>query len=246
MSKRTVLITGSNGGIGQALCGGFADAGWQVIATDEHEKALTPVDSFFTMDLNRFAIDESYRQDAEEELFALVPNGLDCLVNNAAYQVVASVDKLKAAEWHSTMNINVTAPFLLVKALRERLARVTGNVINISSVHAKLTKPDFTAYATSKAALEGLTRSLAVELGSTLRVNAISPAAIATPMLKAGLMDGAHSLDALAGFHPTDSIGSPDEVAEIAIAIANFAGNFLNGAIIGVDGGIAGRLHDPG
>jgi NAD(P)-dependent dehydrogenase (short-subunit alcohol dehydrogenase family) len=118
-------------------------------------------------------------------------------------------------------------------------------VINIASIHALLTKPRFSAYATSKSALIGLTRALAVELGGRVRVNAISPAAIATPMLESGFSEDPEGLNRLAAYHPSACIGVPDDVARAALCLAEVKGAFLNGAIVGVDGGIGARLHDP-
>jgi NAD(P)-dependent dehydrogenase (short-subunit alcohol dehydrogenase family) len=245
MSVKSVLITGSNGGIGQALCSSFTEAGWRVIATDLHSKPKSEVEHYLGFDLAGFATDAVLRQRVEAALIALLPSGLDCLINNGAYQVVASLGELSVEDWHRSMHTNVNAPFLLVKALLGCLERANGNVINITSVHANLTKPNFSAYATSKAALEGLTRSLAVELGSRVRVNAIAPAAISTPMLVAGFAGNDEKAAALDLHHPTARIGAPEELARLAIFIAENDNRFLNGAVVGLDGGIASRLHDP-
>src|SRR3546814_5507046 len=106
-------------------------------------------------------------------------------------------------------------------------------VLNIRSIHARLTKPGFAAYATSKAALSGLTRAMAVELGSRVRVNAIEPAAIATPMLRAGFADNENGYRQLNDLHPSGNIGSPDELAQLARLLIASDNNFLNGAEIG-------------
>jgi NAD(P)-dependent dehydrogenase (short-subunit alcohol dehydrogenase family) len=118
-------------------------------------------------------------------------------------------------------------------------------VINIASIHAGLTKPGFSAYSTSKSGLVGLTRSLAVELGAKVRVNAISPAAIDTPMLRDGFSENLAGLAELERIHPGGIIGTPTEVAELAFFMARNESKFLNGSIVGLDGGISGRLHDP-
>ena len=118
-------------------------------------------------------------------------------------------------------------------------------MVNISSVHAKATKPKFVAYATSKAALSGLTRALAVELGSDVAVYGIEPAAVQTPMLLAGFADSPESLSRLAACHPSGRIATPQEVAELVhfLFAARSAG--LQGSAIELGGGISGRLHDP-
>jgi NAD(P)-dependent dehydrogenase (short-subunit alcohol dehydrogenase family) len=143
------------------------------------------------------------------------------------------------------MNVNLSAPFFLIQAFLPRLAASNGSVINVASVHAKLTKPGFIAYATSKAALVGLTRAMAVEIGSRVRVNAIAPAAIATPMLGAGFADAPHKLELLRAFHPVGAIGLPSQVADLAVYLTSNSSRFINGSVVEVDGGIGARLHDP-
>ena len=108
-----------------------------------------------------------------------------------------------------------------------------------------VTKPKFISYATTKAGLEGLTRSLAVDIGSAVRVNMISPAAIDTPMLRASFNNNNEAYNELEKFHPTNSIGHADEIALIILSILNRDLSFLNGSIINLDGGIGSRLHDP-
>lgn len=126
-----------------------------------------------------------------------------------------------------------------------QLEQARGSVINISSIHARLTKAHFVAYATSKAALSGMTRAMAVDLGGRVRVNAIEPAAIATDMLKAGFAGQPEQFALLEACHPQGRIGTPAEVAALALAIADGELRFLHGACVAMDGGISGRLHDP-
>ncbi|MCI5223252.1 MAG: SDR family oxidoreductase [Candidatus Electrothrix sp. AR4] len=243
---RVVLVTGANGGIGSALCSGFRENGWRVIATDQHRDNYSRVDTYVEVDLARLSRNETYAVEKNDQITAEIgKNGLHCLINNAATQRVAPVEQLTADDWHATLDTNVVAPFLLVRALLENLEKAGGGVINIASIHAQLTKPFFTAYATSKAALVGLTRSMAVEIGNRVRVNAICPAAIATPMLEAGFKKNPNGIAQLADFHPCGSIGSTDDMVQAALFLAGTESVFLNGAVLGLDGGIASRLHDP-
>ena len=106
--------------------------------------------------------------------------------HNGKDAVLGSFEQLSASDWHETMAVNLLAPVAISRALLPELKRQHGSIVHIGSIHSQLTKPGFTAYATSKAALAGLTRAMAVELGGSVRVNAIEPAAIATPMLAAG------------------------------------------------------------
>src|SRR3546814_2586377 len=105
-------------------------------------------------------------------------------------------------------------------------------------------KPAFVAYATSKAALSGMTRAMAVELGSRIRVNAIEPAAIDTPMLRAGFEGSSEGYERLRNFHPAKVIGNAYDLGSLARAIIEVPSVFLNGAVIGFDGGIGARSEE--
>lgn len=242
---RAALITGSSGGIGQALALRFADEGYKVIGLDQRPLAGQNYE-FVESDLVRLCRDEGYRQAVLSRLRACLPQGqLQVLVNNAALQIVAPTGALDLADWDRIMAVNLTAPFLLVQGLLAELERAGGSVINISSIHEQLTKPGFAAYASSKAGLTGLTRALAVDLGGRVRVNAIAPAAIETEMLKAGFAANPDKLEELRSYHPGGVIGQPAEVADLAVFIASEKNRFLNGSVVRLDGAISSRLHDP-
>jgi NAD(P)-dependent dehydrogenase (short-subunit alcohol dehydrogenase family) len=100
-------------------------------------------------------------------------------------------------------------------------------------------------YATSKAALVTLTRSLAVELAPEVRVNAVNPAATDTSMLRAGFKDNSTGLQILGDYHPLKRIAQPEEIAKVSLFLASPQASFMTGAIVNVDGGISGCLHDP-
>ena len=245
--KNYAIVTGAAGTIGQALVVVFHQAGYAVIAIDRTAPpSELPCQHYIEADLDRFVSDEDYAESLLSSIRSLVGDGsLHVLVNNAATQVLGAVEELDRGDWSKSINTNTLAPFFWIQGLLEQLESANGSVINIGSIHARLTKPRFTAYATSKAALTGLTQSLAVELGDRVRINAISPAAIDTPMLRAGLEHDGKKLQELADFHPTRSIGQAAEVAEVALTMAQGSLRFLNGSTINVDGGIGVRLHDP-
>ena len=167
------------------------------------------------------------------------------LVNNAAVQVLGGVDSLNVADWHRTLDVNLLAPFVLTHGMLPEREAAKGSVIIISSIHARLTKANFVAYATSKAALSGMTRAMAVDLGARVRINAIEPAAIATDMLKAGFEAKPEQLAQLENCHPQGRMGTPQEVAALAVSMSRGDLRFLHGACVGLDGGISGRLFDP-
>lgn len=242
-----VIVTGAAGGVGQALVRAFTDAGHAVIATDlATDSPESTCERYIACDLARMVADIDYADTCFASIrAALDERPLDALVNNAAVQVLAPVAALDRNAWHHTLNVNVLAPFLWAQALLPELKATNGCVLNISSIHARLTKPGFVAYSTSKAALSGMTRAMAVDLGASVRVNAIEPAAISTEMLRTGFADNPQGYAELEAYHPSGTIGNPDDLARFAVAVTATAGGFLNGAVLGFDGGIAGRLHDP-
>ncbi|MFC3714806.1 SDR family NAD(P)-dependent oxidoreductase [Luteimonas soli] len=245
---KAVLITGAAGGIGSALVRVFSDAGYGVIATDLAARpADLPCEHYFACDLRRTVEDESFAS----EVFSGMRKVLDgrplaALINNAAIQLLGPADTLSREDWRATLDVNLLAPFLWAQAFLPELEAARGVVLNMSSIHARLTKPSFIAYATSKAALTGMTRAMAVELGARVRINAIEPAAIDTPMLRAGFAGNPSGFDLLKNFHPSRSIGSAEGLARLAVSIVRSEDIFTNGSIIPLDGGIGNQLHDPG
>lgn len=242
-----VLITGCNGGIGAALVKAFAAAGWIVIGVDRTDaKAASAAAKIIKADIADFCGDEKkLAAFAGDVRAALGGKPLGALINNAATQILGGVSELTAEDFVRTMQVNAIAPFVLVKAFLADLEASEGAVVNIGSVHAEATKPGFAAYATSKAALHGLTRALAVDLGPKVRVNTLAPAATATAMLKAGFEGDAKAFGALKDVHPLKRIAEPDEIARIAVFLASKDASFITGATLHADGGILSRLHDP-
>ena len=173
----------------------------------------------------------------------LIPE-LHVLINNAAVQMLGSLDELKLDDWNHTMTVNLTGPLLLSQHFLEQLEDVNGSIINIGSIHQQLTKRKFISYATSKSALIGLTRALAVDLEGRVRVNAISPAAIETDMLLAGFDGNQGALDELRKIHPVQRIGRPQDVATMALFLASENSGFIHGANLSLDGGISSVLKD--
>lgn len=245
----TALITGSNGGIGRALCVAFAAAGYRVMGMDRVGAASgTDAAGLVTIrqDIRVFATDTPERAAAFRTLRDTIgAGGLTVLVNNAATQRLAPTDSITVEEVEETLATNLIAPLMLVQGLLPELERAGGSVVNIGSVHGTATKRAFVAYATSKAALAGLTRALAVDLGGRVRVNNISPGAISTPMLEAGFEGRAEARKQLDAVHPLGRVGTPMEVAQAAVFLAGAGASNITGLDLRVDGGVAARLHDP-
>ena len=244
-----VIVTGAAGGIGRAISETLEQAGLAVIGTDV-PGAQKPYDTSYWIDFDLGNLRTSRGLREFERLLTDVigERQVYALINNAALQLLGAVEELPPESVAQSLDINCLAPFSLTKMM---LARLDGNkelkpwIINIASIHSRLTKPEFCAYATSKAALEGLTRAMAVELGARVRVGCIAPAAIETEMLKAGF-EGNHELfNSLADLHPSKTIGKPDEIAKLVEFILCGDLPFANGFMWNFDGGISSRLYDP-
>jgi NAD(P)-dependent dehydrogenase (short-subunit alcohol dehydrogenase family) len=244
-SKHTVIVTGANGGIGQALCKEFSAAGYIVIGSDIQQQKCD-CDHFLKADLKLLVQDESYRTlTIDKILLILEGKQLKGLVNNAATQLLDHLDDLKIKDFQATMDINVVAPLILIKSLLGNLESANGSVVNIGSIHSKLTKAGFVSYATSKSALSGLSQSLAIDLGDRVRVNTIEPAATETEMLVTGFGENKEGYDALKAYHPLKRLAYPDEIASAALFLVSEKAGFISGSTLSVDGGIGCRLHDP-
>lgn len=242
--KPAVLITGACGGIGSALCNAFADAGYRVVGID-----LTSPHGFshdvIHCDIRTIAQSEQAADELRKNLLQLTGNRLDVIVNNAALQIIRPCSELTRDDWAATLETNLLAPFWLSRLFLPELQSAHGSIVNIGSIHAHMTKREFVAYATSKGALETLTRSMALDLAPDVRVNAIAPAATDTPMLRAGFEGQPEKFAELERYHPLGRIATPEEVAQVALFLAGPQAGFMTGTTIGVDGGIAGCLCDP-
>ncbi|UPM49184.1 SDR family oxidoreductase [Synechococcus sp. A10-1-5-1] len=248
---KTVLVTGAAGGIGAGLVEALAEAGWMVLGSDHpstppSNHVRQRCQAWISADLAALSRHPHQLETFQVAVLSAVENGkLMAVVHNAAVQYLGSFEQLGSVEWHETLEVNLMAPVTISRALLPQLKRHRGSIVHIGSIHSQLTKPGFTAYATSKAALAGLTRAMAVELGDSVRVNAIEPAAIATPMLEAGFADTPVLKAQLEAFHPTGAIGSPEDVARAVLFLLDPANTFLNGCVLPLGGGIHSRLYDP-
>lgn len=166
------------------------------------------------------------------------------VINCAATQITGNFADLAVEDIQTSFNVNTLAPLWLSQLCLPQM-QPDGCIVNIGSIHARLTKAGFLPYSVSKSALSGLTRAMALELGHRIRVIEIQPAAIATPLLEAGFSDNPEARSELDEYHPTKRIGTPAEVAELCLIIFQHPITFLNGSVIPIDGGIGGALSDP-
>ena len=247
--QRLMLITGASGGIGRATVELFSEKGWQVIGVDR-----SPFGDSFPED-GLFIQADISEASALEEIFNQAQGfaeTLDALINNAAYQITKPLLETSVEEWDAVMASNLRSVFLSAKLAYSMLRNKGGGaVVNVSSVHAVATSKNIAAYAASKGGLLALTRAMAIEFApDNIRVNAILPGAVDTPMLRAGMnRDHAGSgsvqqrLENLARKTVNGKVGTPEEIAHSIYFLAdNTQSSFMTGQAIIVDGGATARL----
>lgn len=248
MNNKTVLITGAAGGIGRAAISLFAEKGWRVIGVDRNEfgEGFPSNGLFIRSDISR----PEDMQAIFEQAHAFT-DALDVLINNAAMQVAKPLVETTVEEWDAVMASNLRSVFLGVKLAYPLLKANGGAVVNVSSVHAIQTSANIAAYAASKGGLLALTRAMAIEFApDNIRVNAILPGAVDTPMLRAGLGRGhvghgdiQERLDNLARKTVSGKVGTPAEIAHAIYFLAdNEQSSFMTGQALVVDGGATARL----
>jgi NAD(P)-dependent dehydrogenase (short-subunit alcohol dehydrogenase family) len=251
-SKRVVAITGVAGGIGTASAKVFAEEGWVVVGIDRREITrgeLPQVHQFIQADISQ--------TDAPHAIFESIfakHGRLDALVNNAACQLCKPLVETTHDEWDSIMSCNVRSVFLSAKQAHPLLKQSGGAIVNVSSVHAVATSVGIAAYAASKGALLALTRAMALEFGvDQIRVNAVLPGAVDTPMLHAGLTRGhvngsgdstaAKLVRGLGKKHVMGRVGKPHEIGQTILFLADpQRSSFMTGQALIVDGGATARL----
>jgi NAD(P)-dependent dehydrogenase (short-subunit alcohol dehydrogenase family) len=238
--RRTMLLTGASRGIGHATVKRFSAAGWRVITCSRHAFPencpweMGPEDHI-QVDLS----DPADTLRAVDEIKSRLPDGeLHALVNNAGISPKgeggARLGTLNTPEedWRRVFQVNFFAPILLARGLLEELKRTHGAVVNVTSIAGSRVHPFAgAAYATSKAALAGLTREMAADFGPLgVRVNAIAPGEIDTSILSPGTEKIVEQI-------PMQRLGTPDEVAKIIYVLCTDTSSYLNGAEIHINGG---------
>lgn len=246
MPDRAVIVTGINGGIGASLGTALSEAGWFVIGVDQGAARDPHCQAYVSFDLAHCSDERRFAQDCLAPITEAAKDmQIKGLVNNAAVQRLGPTAKISLADWTQSIAVNLTAPFRLSQAFAPQLAAARGSIVNIGSVHARATKKEFVAYATTKTALHGLTRALAVDLGPAIRVVCLAPAAVATSMLQEGFAGREDAFTQLEDCHALERIAQPSEVAAAVCFLMTEGASFFSGATLFMDGGVLSRLNDP-
>jgi glucose 1-dehydrogenase len=250
---KNVLVTGGTSGIGQAIAIRFAEYGANVAinyvrAPEEATETEERVHACLARVRQRGVRDMLVRGDVskEEDVVAMLESavdglgGIDVLVNNAGIQTSTPSHELSTSDFDKVLAVNLRGAFLCAREAVKRFlaARTHGVIINVSSVHQLIPKPNYLAYSTSKGGMESLTQTLALEYaGQGIRVNAIAPGATVTPINRAWIDDPVKR--AMVESHiPMGRAGTADEMAGMTCFLASEDAAYITGQTIFVDGGL--------
>ena len=223
-----VVVTGGMQGIGAAIAGAFTTRGDRVAVLDVQEGAP------YLCDVSDAAQVEATAARIEAEL-----GPPDVLVNNAGIAHIAPSETLAEDEWRRSLDVMATGTFLCARAFGSRmLERGEGVIVNISSINATVAFPQRLAYCAAKAAVEMMTKVLAIEWADRgVRVNAVAPGVTRTEMVADAIASGAVDEPMYVGRTPMRRLGRPDEIAAAVVFLASEEASFVTGTTLVVDGG---------
>lgn len=236
--SKTVLITGASRGIGKAIAINFAKAGYDLILTcsnsiGELEALSCQLVESYSVNCKAFLTDMG-DPVAVEKLFSQIDD-LDVLINNAGISYVGLLTDMSIDDWQKVMSVNLDSCFYTSRySIPLMLKKHAGRIINISSVWGNVGASMEVAYSASKGGMNAFTKALAKELApSNIQVNAIACGIIDTSM---NVCFSKEDIEAITAEIPADRVGKPEEVASLALQLAN-APEYMTGQIITIDGG---------
>ena len=238
---KVALITGGRSGIGAACCAALAAEGAHVITAQRGEDRT-----------NEWIEVDFLDQEAPEKLIKDVierAGRLDILVNNAGLMREGTALESSVQDWSDTIQVNLTAPFLLIKHALPHLISAGGAIVNIGSIEGLGSNPRHPAYSASKGGLHALTRAVAVDHGQDgVRCNAVAPGWIDTDLnvdFIESLGEPEEFRAKIGGIHPVGRTGRPNEIAALVTWLASKEAGFVTGQVWTVDGGRMSKLSLP-
>ncbi len=218
MSKFVALVTGGSRGIGKAIAAKLRNGAYEVLTPTREEMDLTSNQSI-----------NDYIKNLDQHV--------DILINDAGINLLGFSDEFKDEDLDLTLQVNLAAPMKLARALiPEMKKRRFGRIINISSIWSLVARPRRITYAASKAALNGFTRTMAVELAPfNILVNAIAPGYVNTELTRQN--NSPAEIQAISETIPLKRMAEPEEIAELAAFLASEKNSYITGQIITIDGG---------
>jgi glucose 1-dehydrogenase len=252
LSGKVAIVTGSGSGIGQAIAIRFASEGASVVVDyrnhiEEANKTKSSAEAaggkaiLVQADVSKLSDTQNLVDQAYQQL-----GRCDILVNNAGIEKEAAFWDVTEADYDAVLDVNLKGAFFLTQAFVRRLrdAKLPGRIINMSSVHEDMVFPNFSTYCVSKGGMRMLMRDLSVELGPLgITVNNIAPGAVSTP-INTKMMANKAQLDALLANIPLGRMGTPEDVAGLALFLASDDGAYVTGSTYFVDGGLIRNYHE--
>jgi len=241
---KVVVVTGGAKGIGGATTTRFLEEGASVavLDVDKVEGTARVADAsdrglFVQCDVS----DSRQVGEAFGQIFERF-GGVDFLINNAGIQRYSTVTETTDEEWDLVMNVNLKSAFLCARsAIPSMLERGGGVVVNVSSVQAMLSQPNVAPYTTSKTAMLGLTRSIAIDYAPTVRCVAVCPGTVDTPMMAWAASqspDPEAVYEEVNQMHPVGRMADPTEIADLILYLVSDRAGFMTGQPIRIDGGL--------
>jgi len=244
LEGKTAVVTGGEGGIGQAICDRFASEGAQVISADIIQQASTQRNVQFM----EFDVTCEQQTCALFEQLSERWDKLDILVNAAGIEIEKTIEETSLEEWNRIFAINVAGIFLTCKYALALLRKSNGaSVINFGSYDGFIADPKLAAYCATKGAVHALTRAMACDHGvDGIRVNAVCPGYVDTPMLKQFFADRADSQKlehAAREAHPLRTYGQPEDIANLVNWLASDEARYASGQLWVIDGGLSAQVQ---
>ncbi len=249
LSERVAVVTGGGSGIGRAIALLFAARGAEVVIFDADEAGARSVadEAERPGAISWCQVDVTDEQAVEAAFAALLADTgrVDVLVNNAGIAHVGRIDNTSLADFERVYQVNVRGAFLCARAaVRAMLPRKSGVILNMASIAALIGIEDRLAYSMSKGALLSLTRSIAVDtMTQGIRCNCICPARVHTPFVDGFIAKNYPGREAelfaqLSAYQPLGRMGTPAEVAELALYLCSDSASFITGQAFPIDGGV--------
>ncbi|MEM8686625.1 MAG: SDR family oxidoreductase [Pseudomonadota bacterium] len=244
LEGKTAFVTGGMGGIGAAICARFAKEGAEVIAADIAGNGALPDG------VSHLAYDVTKEEAVKGAFFDLAGrwDKLDILVNAAAIEIEKTIEETSLEDWNRIFAINVTGMFLTSKYALPLLRKSDGaSVINFGSYDGYIADPQLAAYCATKGAVHALTRAMACDHGPEgIRVNAICPGYVDTPMLQSFFQDAGNIetlKQAVRDVHPMRTYGTPEDIANLVNWLASDEARYASGQLWVIDGGLSAQVQ---
>jgi len=245
LENRVALVTGGTGGIGTAICKRLAKEGAVVIAADRHAPNVELPDGIFFHDL-----DVTQENNVTKLMDSVEYNQgqIDILVNAAGIEIEKTIEDTSLDDWNRIFAVNVTGTFLVSKYALPLMRKTgAGSIINFGSYDGFIADPQLAAYCATKGAVHALTKAMACDHGpENIRVNAICPGYIDTPMLQSFFGDSGdiESLQqAVRDVHPMRRYGTPDDIAGLVNWLAGDEARYASGQLWVLDGGLTAQVQ---